>query len=149
MSMIFRRSAAQISKMLYTRDISIGENMSEDSLYSRLGGYDAISAVCEDLLPRLMGDDRLGRFWQARGEDGIEREKQLLKDFLCANAGGPVYYTGRDMKLSHAGMGIDEEDCQAFLGHLDKTLETFQVPDQEKGQVLGFIDSTKQDIVSV
>ena len=62
--------------------------MSSKTLYERLGGYDAIWAVSEDLLPRLMSDSRLKRFWDHRGEDGIKREKQLLIDFLSANSGG-------------------------------------------------------------
>jgi hemoglobin len=62
--------------------------MSKKSLYERLGGYDAIVAVSEDLLPRLMSDSRLKRFWDNRGEDGLKREKQLLIDFLCASSGG-------------------------------------------------------------
>ena len=74
--------------------------MSNKSLYERLGGYDAICAVSGDLLPRLMSDSRLKRFWDHRGEDGLNREKQLLIDFLCSSAGGPMYYTGRDMKIS-------------------------------------------------
>ena len=40
-----------------------------DTLYKRLGGYDTIVAVCDDLLPRLMGDAQLARFWQNRAED--------------------------------------------------------------------------------
>jgi len=35
--------------------------------------------------------------------------------------------TGRDMKLSHKGMGINEADWQAFLGQLNATSDTFQV----------------------
>ena len=74
--------------------------MSEQkTLYERLGGYDAIAAVANDLLPRLQADPQLGRFWAHRGADGIHREKQLLIDFLCSSAGGPVYYRGRDMVL--------------------------------------------------
>jgi hemoglobin len=104
--------------------------MTEESknLYARLGGYDAITAVVESLLPRLMNDAQLGRFWQNRGADGMRREKQLLIDFLCANAGGPLYYTGRDMALSHKGMRISESDWAAFTRHLNATLDTFQVP---------------------
>jgi len=75
------------------------------TLYARLGGYDAIAAVSDDLLTRLKADPQLGRFWAHRGEDGVRREKQLLIDFLCASAGGPLYYTGRDMATSHKGMG--------------------------------------------
>jgi len=63
----------------------------EKTLYERLGGYDAITAVANDLLPRLQTDLQLGRFWAHRGDDGVAREKQLLIDFLCASVGGPVY----------------------------------------------------------
>jgi hypothetical protein len=84
------------------------------SLYDRLGGYDAIVAVANDLLPRLNTDPQLGRFWAHRGEDGVNREKQLLIDFLCASAGGPVYYRGRDMALTHRGMRISESDWNVF-----------------------------------
>ena len=58
------------------------------TLYPRLGGYDAIAAVADDLLPHLMSDPQLGRFWAHRAADSIRREKQLLIDFLCASAGG-------------------------------------------------------------
>jgi hemoglobin len=50
------------------------------------------------------------RFSQNRGTYGMRREKQLLIDFLCASAGGPLYYTGRDMALSHKGMKISASD---------------------------------------
>src|SRR5439155_8663814 len=69
------------------------------TLYARLGGYDAISAVANNLVSRLMADARLGRFWANRGEDGVRREIQLLIDLLSNAAGGPVLYTGRDMKV--------------------------------------------------
>jgi hemoglobin len=118
-----------------------------DTLYARLGGYDAIVTVVNDLLPRLTSDAKLGRFWKHRGQDGVLREKQLLIDFLCASAGGPLYYVGRDMKTSHRGMEIGEDDWHAFIGHLDATLDKFRVPAAERAQVLAFIESTKPDIV--
>lgn len=121
--------------------------MAERTLYERLGGYDAIAAVASDLLPRLQADPRLARFWQHRGEDGVRREKQLLINFLCSSAGGPLLYTGRDMKTSHRGMRIDEPDWSAFLGHLAATLEAFRVPTAERDAVVAFIQSTRSDIV--
>src|SRR6516225_3897706 len=120
-----------------------------DTLYARLGGYDAIAAVADDLLPRLQADARLARFWQHRGEDGLKREKQLLIDFLCSSAGGPLYYTGRDMKTSHKGMKISERDWSVFLGHVAATLEAFKVPQAERDQVIAFVQSPKSDIVEV
>lgn len=121
--------------------------MSKATLYERLGGYDAIFAVASDLLPRLQADSQLARFWQSRGEDGVRREKQLLIDFLCSSAGGPLYYTGRDMKTSHKGMKISERDWSAFLGHLNATVESFKVPQPERDEVVAFVQTTKRDIV--
>ncbi len=118
-----------------------------DSLYARLGGYDAISAVANNLLSRLIADPQLGRFWQNRGTDGVAREKQLLIDFLCANAGGPTLYTGRDNKTSHRGMGITESDWARFTQHLHDTLAHFKVPAAEKADVCAFVESTRTDIV--
>jgi hemoglobin len=118
-----------------------------ESLYKRWGGYDAITSVADDLLARLTADEQLGRFWKNRGADGVRREKQLLIDFLCASAGGPLYYTGRDMKISHKGMGISESDWQVFLGHVETSLATFEVPAAERAEVLAFVGGTKSDIV--
>lgn len=58
-----------------------------------------------------------------------------------------MYYTGRDMKLSHEGMGINESDWAAFMGHLNATLDTFQVPQRERDEVVALIESTKPDLV--
>ena len=121
--------------------------MSKKTLYERLGGYDALNAVADDLLPRLRGDAQLGRFWQHRGEDGIRRERQLLVDFLSASTGGPMYYTGRDMKTSHKGMKISESDWTIFLGHAGATLDAFKVPPAERQEVVAFVLSLKADIV--
>jgi hemoglobin len=117
------------------------------TLYERLGGYDAIAMVANDLLPRLQTDPQLGRFWAHRGQDGVEREKQLLIDFLCANAGGPVYYRGREMALCHRGMHISESDWSVFLGHAAATLAKFTVPEAEQSEVVAFVQSLKKDIV--
>ena len=123
--------------------------MSDDKkiLYERLAGHDAITAVANDLLPRLQADPQLGRFWTHRGEDGVNREKQLLIDFLCASVGGPVYYRGRDMVLTHRGMRISESDWNVFLGHAAATLAKFRVPEAEQRDVVAFVQSLKKDIV--
>ena len=106
-----------------------------------------VPAFADALLPRLQGDARLGRFWAHRGTDGLRREKQLLIDYLCACVGGPLMYTGRDMKTVHAGMRIDEGDWQLFTRHIAATLEAFKVPAEERAAVLGFVESLKGDIV--
>ncbi len=123
--------------------------MSDKSLYERLGGYDAIAAVTDALMLRIKNDDKLRRFYDHRGADGIAREQQLLVDYLCASSGGPMIYTGRDMKTLHIGMRLDEEDWQRAVDHLIATLEAFTVPEPEKSEMLAFIVSLKPEIVDV
>lgn len=121
--------------------------MNQKSLYERLGSYDGIKAFTDNMLPRLQGDSQLGRFWENRGDDGIAREKQLLIDYLCTSAGGPMYYTGRDMKTSHKGMKISESDWSIFMEHAGATMEALHVPQQEREDVAAFVTSLKGDIV--
>jgi hemoglobin len=104
----------------------------------------------QDIDPRphmILLDRELLEVAIERHEGESNREKQLLIDFLCSSAGGPLYYTGRDMKTSHKGMRISESDWSAFLGHVNATLEAFQLPQLERDQVVAFVQSTKADIV--
>jgi len=121
--------------------------MNSATLYERLGGYDAIAAVVDALMVRIKNDDKLRRFYDHRGADGIVREQQLLVDFLCASSGGPMVYTGRDMKRAHVGMRLDEEDWKRAMAHLNATLDTFEVPEHEKAEVMSFHENLKSEIV--
>src|SRR3979490_1764340 len=123
--------------------------MSNDkkTLYERLGGYAAIAAVANDLLPRLRADPQLGRFWAHRGEDGVMREKQLLVDFLCMSAGGPTCCRARDMALCHRGMRISESNWKVFLGHARAAVANCQVPWARRGAEVAFVQSLKKEIV--
>ena len=123
--------------------------MTEKTLYERLGSYDGVAGFVNNLLPRLQQDSQLRRFWDHRGTDRLEKEKQLLIDYLCSNAGGQVHYPGRDMKLAHKGMNISESDWQIFLQHAGATMIELEVPEQEQMDVSAFVTSLKDDIVEV
>jgi hemoglobin len=58
-----------------------------------------------------------------------------------------MYYRGRDMRLSHRGMGISESDWNVFLGHAAATLAKFEVPEAEQRDVVAFVQGLKKDIV--
>jgi len=68
-------------------------------------------------------------------------------DFVAASAGGPTFYFGRDMKLAHEGMGITKEDYAAFMRCLSATMDTFEVPEPERGEVAAFITNLETQIV--
>lgn len=118
------------------------------SLYTRLGGYDAVAAMVDDLLPRLRSDELLSRFWVSpRSVDTHNRERQLAVDFIAAAAGGPTFYLGRDMKASHRGMGITKADYVAFMRCLAVSLDTFEVSEPERSEVVAFVTSLEPEIV--
>jgi len=118
------------------------------SLYTRLGGYDAIAAVVDDLLPRLRSDELLTRFWTSpRSVDTHNRERQLAVDFIAAAAGGPTFYLGRDMRMSHKGMGITKADYEAFMRCLGATMDKFEVSEPERSEVVAFVTGLEPEIV--
>jgi hemoglobin len=118
-----------------------------ESLYHRLGGYDAICAATDDLLARLQSDPQLRDYWKGASRDNRRKARQAIVDFMVEAAGGPAYYTGRDMKTSHAGMGIDELDWEVFMRHSAATLDHFGVPAREKEEVLAFFAGLKGEVV--
>lgn len=121
---------------------------SEDkSLYLRLGGYDNIATFSKDFHIRLKNNAQLARYWAYRGTDGLERELQLLIDYMCASAGGPLMYTGRDMLTSHIGMKITLSDWGIFMKILQESLDEFKIGEEEQKDVTQFITSLKSSIV--
>jgi hemoglobin len=119
------------------------------TLYQRLGGYDAIAAATDDLLARLMADPQVGGYWKGTSGDNRRKARQLLVDFLVEASGGPAYYLGRSMQLSHEGMGISDSDYDVLLGHAGAMLDHFGVGAHEKDEVLAFVDSLRGEIVEV
>ena len=119
----------------------------EKTLYERLGGYDALAAVSDDFITRLAANKLLGRFVVGLSDDSKKKLRQHFVEFLCNAAGGSCVYMGRDMKTSHKGLGITEEDWKESVKLLVETLDKFKVPEKEKGEVLTAVGSLKKDIV--
>ena len=116
------------------------------SLYERLGGKDAITAVVDDFVARCAGDNRInGKF--ARTD--IARLKANLVDQVCAAAGGPCTYTGRDMRTTHDGMAVTGGEFEALVADLVATLDKFGVGEAEKAELLGVLAPMRSDIVEV
>jgi len=116
------------------------------SLYERLGGKTAITAVVDDFVARCAADARInGKF--ARTD--IARLKESLVDQVCEAAGGPCTYSGRDMRTTHDGMAVTAGEFDALVEDLVATLDRFNVPEAEKGELLGVLGPMRADIVEV
>lgn len=116
------------------------------SLYDRLGGKAAITAVVDDFVARLADDPRVN---QKFGRSNLPRVKAMLVDQVCEAAGGPCTYTGRSMQESHRGMRVSEGEFDALVEQLGKTLAAFKVPQAEQDQLLTVLAPMKRDIVEV
>ena|ERR1700730_17533023 len=119
----------------------------QDSLYKRLGGYDALAAVTDDFISRLVTDPKLGRFFVGLSTDSKIRIRQHVVDFLCVATGGPCKYTGRDMVTAHTGLNITDDDWTISVKHLGATLDKFKVPAREQQEVVSAIAPLKSQIV--
>jgi hemoglobin len=119
----------------------------DKTLYERLGGYDAIAAVTDDFLDRLEKDDKLGRFFQGVSKDSLMRIRQHVVDLICAKTGGPCYYTGRDMKTVHEGLGITKADWDIMVKRFGETLAKFKVPEQEQKDLAALVVPLEKQIV--
>lgn len=121
--------------------------LAKDSLYLRLGGYDAIAAVTDDFVGRLLGDPMFERFFAGFSTDSKKHVRQDLVDFLCEKTGGPCFYLGRDMKTAHTGIGITKAEWDRSLVLFSETLAAFKVPDAEAQELASLIVPLETDIV--
>jgi hemoglobin len=134
---------------LLTLILVTAKTYSQESLYKRLGGYDAIAAVTDDFLGKLVTNKDLSRFFVGLSDDSKTKVRQHVVDFLCNKSGGPCAYTGRTMKDTHKGLKITENDWNIAAGLLGETFKKFNVPKKETDEVFAMVSSLKNDIVEM
>jgi len=116
----------------------------EKSLYDRLGGLPAITAVVDEFVSRTTTDPRIKERFFNTDADNL---KKLLVQFVCMATGGPCKYEGRDMATTHAGMDLVDDEFNALVENLSGALDKFKVPAKEKGELLGALGPLKPQIV--
>jgi hemoglobin len=124
------------------------------TLWDRLGGEPAVTAVISDFVDSAAGDPKVNftrmghtRHWEAT-PDNVKKLKRRLVEFVSANTGGPIKYTGKDMVTVHTGMNISDAEFDALAGHLSRSLDKFKVKQREKDELLAVIGSTRPTIVN-
>jgi hemoglobin len=119
------------------------------SLYKRLGGYDSIAAVVDDLIARMGTDPQLKVYFRGQSKDTRNKQRQLLLDFMCAAFGGTSVYTGRTLKTVHTGLNISPSDWDVFVKHALATLDKFGVQGKEREEVIAAVAGLKGDTVGL
>jgi hemoglobin len=142
------RTLSMVATLLIALSNSVQSTAAQDqTLYQRLGGYDAITAVVTEFADRLFKDPKLERFFGGMSTDTRKRFKQLNIELVCASTGGPCEYLGRSMPQAHQGSGIGDVDFDQVAGHLVATLDKFKVPKKEKDELLAIIGGLRPAIV--
>jgi hemoglobin len=114
------------------------------TLYERVGGRAAITAVVDDAIENLAADPRINaRF----GNASIPHLQKNLVDLLCLRTGGPCAYTGANMSAAHEGMHIRGDEFDALVEDIAKSLDKFKVPAQERSEVLAILRQMKGSVI--
>jgi len=119
-------------------------------LWDRLGGEKAVRAVVHDFVGAAATDSKVNFLRDGKFKldaKGVEHLEQLLVELISATSGGPLKYSGRDMKTAHAGMKITDAEFDALASDLIATLKKFKVPQAEIDELVGIVASTRKDIV--
>ena len=128
---------------------AFGETAMEKSLYERLGGYDAVSAVVDDFAGKLFNDPVVGARFFGMGDDSREGFRQKNKNLICNVTGGPCKIISRSAAQTHDGLGIKASEFAIVAQHLVDTLNKFNVPEKEHNELMAIIASLRPDIVEI
>jgi hemoglobin len=124
----------------------------QPTLYERLGGIYSLATVVDDFIDRVMNDPRLNAnpaVNEAHHRVPPAGFKYLVTEMVGMASGGPQKYTGRTMLDSHRDLKITPTEWDAFMDDLQQTLDKFNVPSPEQGELKAIVNSTYGDIVVV
>lgn len=127
---------------------SVAQTAEMPSLYERLGGYDAISAVVDNFADRLFADPTIGpRFTRGMGTETRMQFRQKNKNLVCNLAGGPCQIISRAPEAAHQGLGITQDEFNILMGHFADTLDAFNVPEGERRELTTVYEGFRSRIV--
>jgi hemoglobin len=119
--------------------------MTEQTLYDRLGGHDAIRAVVDEFYDRLLADPQLGPFFE---DADLEQLRRTQTDFLCEAAGGPEIYDGPAVREAHLDVPFEPEDIERAVAILYASLEEFDVAGEDADAVVGAVAAYQEDLLA-
>jgi hemoglobin len=124
------------------------QQLTGNSLYDQLGGLAGITAVMNTFVGNVAADNRINSFFVNLPQQRLARLEELLIQQVAAASGGPVTYTGRDMKSVHVGMNITMAHFNALVEDLVMALDSNGVSAGAKQMLLGALAPLASDIVT-
>lgn len=120
------------------------------TLWDRLGGETGVTKVINDLLVVAIEDPKVdllrGGKYKLDAKATAHLKKMLL-EMVSEVTGGPLKYSGKDMKSAHAGMKITAEEFDAFAALMVDTLKKNKVAQADIDELMKIVGATKASIV--
>ena len=118
------------------------------SLYEQLGGEAAVDAAVDVFYRKVLSDDRVRQFF-----DDVDMDRQIAKQkaFLTLVFGGPVAYTGKEMRAGHAHLlqrGLDDKHVDAVIELLGESLREVGAPEDLIAKVAAIAESARGDVLN-
>jgi len=121
--------------------------MSEaNTVFDQLGGREVIENVVDDFYDRVLSDERVIHHFE---DSDTTKLRSHQVQFISAVTGGPVDYSGEDMREAHKGMGITDEEFGVIAEHLETALAENGASEEVREEVLGKVEGLRSDVVEV
>lgn len=114
-------------------------------VFEQFGGEAGLTALMDTFMAGLLADERMGPFFANADQARVKR--QLVEQF-CAILGGGCTYTGRDMKTSHAGLGIDRADFNRLVEVLQVAMDRHDIPFRAQNRLLAKLAPMHREVVT-
>ena len=136
--------------------------MAETSLYERLGGVFAIAAVVNHFSDAVIANPKVGKGsgnaaldeWSTEQAGRLPGLKFMRTLWVCTVAGGPFQYSGTKpggtvlgLEEAHRELRISSEEFDEVAAELGRSLDAFNVPQQEKAEVLSAFAAHKDEVI--
>ena len=118
----------------------------QESLFTRIGGMDAVTAAVDIFYAKVLEDDRVKHFFRH-----IDMTKQAgkLKAFMAYAFGAPLPYSGKALRDAHQHMHLTEMHFDAVAEQLVATLHQLEVPQVLIDEVVSVVLTTKNDVLNL
>jgi hemoglobin len=117
----------------------------EGNLYEQLGGKEGVETVVDEFYDRVLADEQLAGYFE---DTELSDLKAHQRAFIGSVTGGPVEYTGEDMRTAHAHLDLTPADFAAVAEHLDTALRSAGVADPDREAVLEAVAGLEDEVLA-
>jgi hemoglobin len=146
--------ASQVQIAQATPATQGAEPKATQSLYDRLGGIFAISAVVDrfsDAIiknPKLNQNPQLVAWNRDEAATRLPGLKVMRTIWIASLAGGPFQYSGKPLAEAHPRFKLTEAEFKEVGAEIVRALEFYKVPQREQQELVKAYNSSMADVVT-